>query len=285
MNGFSERLITAVFFVGTMLAGIFISKWTFYTLFLIIAGFCLWELLKLTFKQGKHKVINSIRLWIGIAFGLSLYLYYYYNRFPVFGSLGIDIFLYLLFLIALFFLLLFVEMIDDSTQAPFHNVSFAALGFIYIGMPFFLIFFISDAYRPFTPNIVFGIVSMTWVNDTGAYLFGSWIGRTPFLPRISPNKTVEGVLGGTIATIGISFLEAYVFDDLLPCEWLRLAAIVAILGPAGDLVESTMKRHFKIKDTSNLLPGHGGFLDRFDSLIFILPYAALYLYLRKEGFL
>ena len=285
MKGFSTRLVTAVFFVGTMLAGIFYNKWSFYTLFFILCGFCLWEFFTLTFTKGKSAFINVLRLIIGMILGLSLYGFYYYTRFPVFGPNTLDIFLFLFALVALFFIALFLEMLDNSSGAPFKNVAFMALGFVYIGIPFFFIYFLSDAYRPFTPNIVFGIISMTWVNDTGAYLFGSWIGRTPFLPRISPNKTVEGVLGGTLATIGIAFLEAYVFTELLVCEWMRLAAIVAVIGPAGDLVESTLKRQFNVKDTSNVLPGHGGFLDRFDSLLFVLPFAALYLYLRKEGFL
>jgi phosphatidate cytidylyltransferase len=277
MKGFSRRLLTAVIFVGTMLAGIFINKWTFFTLFFVITGLCLWEFLSLTLRKSTFIWTHRLRLLLGIALGLSPFAYHYFLRFPVFDFLFFDFLSLLVLLVGLVFILFFLELLD-GTNSDMRNVAFATLGLVYIGLPFFFIYFLSDAYMEFTPNIVFGIVSMTWVNDTGAYLAGSLLGKTPFVPRISPKKTLEGVLGGTVATLAIAFLEAAVFDELLLCQWVTLAVIVSVFGPAGDLVESLIKRQLQVKDAGTLLPGHGGFLDRFDSLIFVLPFATLFIY-------
>ena len=118
---------------------------------------------------------------------------------------------------------------------------------------------------------------MTWANDTGAYLIGSQIGRTKLFPRISPKKTWEGSAGGVLVTFLAGYLLSRIFSDISLVDWCVLAGIVSIFGSLGDLVESMLKRSLQIKDSGNLLPGHGGFLDRFDAFIFLLPFAAAYL--------
>ncbi|MEO0775984.1 MAG: phosphatidate cytidylyltransferase, partial [Bacteroidota bacterium] len=130
-------------------------------------------------------------------------------------------------------------------------------------------------------NTVFGLLLLTWSNDTAAYLVGSRIGKTPLFPRISPKKTWEGSLGGVVITFLIAFLISQWFREHSTKQWLVLAGIVAIFGSTGDLVESMLKRSENIKDSGNLLPGHGGVLDRFDAFIFLLPFATAYLLLIK----
>ena len=129
----------------------------------------------------------------------------------------------------------------------------------------------------FHPNIIFGLLLLTWANDTGAYLIGSQIGRTKLFPRISPKKTWEGSLGGVLVAFMTAYLLSLFFKDLVLKDWLILAFLVSIFGSIGDLVESMLKRSLKIKDSGNLLPGHGGMLDRFDAFLFLLPFAAAYL--------
>ena len=108
---------------------------------------------------------------------------------------------------------------------------------------------------------------------------GSQIGKTKLFPRISPGKTWEGSTGGVIVTFIVAYLLSLLFTDLRLMDWLILAAIVSLFGSIGDLVESMLKRSLNIKDSGNLLPGHGGILDRFDAFIFLLPFAAAYLLL------
>lgn len=126
----------------------------------------------------------------------------------------------------------------------------------------------------YSPLIPCGILFSIWINDTMAYLVGSFIGKTPF-SKISPKKTWEGTIGGIILCIVVISLAGYyvpVAKTLHWQQWLCLAAICAVFGTAGDLLESKLKRVAGIKDSGNLMPGHGGFLDRFDSLLVATPF-------------
>jgi phosphatidate cytidylyltransferase len=146
----------------------------------------------------------------------------------------------------------------------------------------FFSFSTTDARYPLT--IIFSI----WINDTMAYLVGSFIGKTPLSP-ISPKKTWEGTIGGVILAIIVAgLLASYLFSDiLLPAwhiripqyHWYIIAAIAAIMGTLGDLLESKLKRMAGVKDSGSIMPGHGGFLDRFDSLLLATPFVWLYLIL------
>ena len=120
---------------------------------------------------------------------------------------------------------------------------------------------------------------MIWSNDTFAFLVGKNFGKTKLLERISPNKTVEGFFGGLIACFVTGYIIAQYFKELSVIQWIVIAGLVGIFGVLGDLIESMFKRQAGIKDSSNLIPGHGGFLDRFDSVIFAAPFIFIYLYL------
>ena len=118
---------------------------------------------------------------------------------------------------------------------------------------------------------------LTWGNDTGAYLIGSVIGKTPLFPRISPKKTWEGSLGGVAVTFIIAWLLSIYTQELTLQTWLVLAGIVSVFGSTGDLIESMLKRSLGVKDSGTIMPGHGGFLDRFDAFMYMIPFAAAYL--------
>lgn len=120
---------------------------------------------------------------------------------------------------------------------------------------------------------------MLWTNDTGAYLAGRFFGKHKLFERISPKKTWEGSIGGGILTIGVAFILSVYFTNLDQTNWIVLAILVAVFGGLGDLVESMLKRSLNIKDSGNLLPGHGGILDRFDGLLLSIPFIYSYLYL------
>lgn len=278
MQGLWRRLTTAIIFVVIMVAGMYTNEHTFSVLFLVITGGCLFEFFGMTLDR--HTRRDRFRKAIGIAVGtlpvlLTSTLSLGYVSDP-------ETFIQLTSLLfAPFIFTVFIYELYSNSREPFVNIAYIILGLFYIGIPFSLVDFIAFDGETFYHRIVFGLLLLTWVNDTGAYLFGSQFGKTPLFPRISPNKTWEGSLGGAFTCVVFGYALHLVFDEIGLIEWLVLAVIVAVFGGLGDLVESMLKRSVGVKDSGNLLPGHGGLLDRFDAFIFVIPFAAAYiLYLR-----
>lgn len=278
MKGLLRRFTTAVIFVVIMVVGHYTGKYTFSLLFLIIAGGCLWEFFGMTLDL--HTRRDVIRKIFGVVlgllpFGLATALNMIQRPDPqTFITIASILFSPAVFTI-------FIYELYSHSKEPFANIAFMILGLFYIGVPFALVNFIAFDGAEFQARIVLGLLVLTWVNDTGAYLTGSAMGKTPLFPRISPNKTWEGSIGGVIITLLFGYLLSLVFSEIPAVQWLGLAIIVSIFGGLGDLVESMLKRSVGRKDSGNLLPGHGGLLDRFDAFIFVVPFAAAYLlYLR-----
>ncbi len=276
MKGLSKRVITAGFFLVIMLAGIFGGPYAFITLFSVITGLCLYEFLGMTLIDENY-LTAFIRRVAGIILGLvPLELVFLLMRYGNFENITIMVFAVFIPLV----FLMFVFEMYSKTQKPFANLAFILMGVVYIGIPFAMLSYIT-LYRGFyDPNIVFGLLALVWMNDTGAYLGGSKFGKHKLFPSISPKKTWEGFFFGVMSTA----VTAYAVCILLPGElsltnWMFLAGIVIIFGTMGDLVESMLKRSVQVKDSGRLLPGHGGVLDRFDAFIFILPFTTAYLFL------
>lgn len=158
-------------------------------------------------------------------------------------------------------------------QRLFHS-TFALL---YIGVPMIILPMMPNYHEGNHPWMLASVFILIWCNDTFAYLTGSTIGKHKLFPRISPNKTWEGFLGGIISTIAGAFIFSHFFTFMPFTGWLGLAFVVLIFGTLGDLFESSLKRSYKIKDSGRFMPGHGGILDRIDSLLFALPMAYFYL--------
>ena len=133
----------------------------------------------------------------------------------------------------------------------------------------------SVSYNPILPLSIFVFI---WLSDTGAYCVGSLIGKHRLFERISPKKSWEGSIGGAVFSIASSFIFAHYYDFMSVGQWAGLAVVVVIFGTWGDLTESLMKRQLGIKDSGNILPGHGGMLDRFDSALMAIPAAVCYLF-------
>lgn len=153
------------------------------------------------------------------------------------------------------------------------------LSFTYITVPFVLmtqIPFLNGDFK-YASTSILGVFLLIWTSDTFAYLTGRTFGKTKLLKRISPNKTVEGFVGGTVFCFGASILIAQYFTSLTLTQWIIIAGLVSVFGVLGDLIESMFKRQAGVKDSSDLIPGHGGFLDRFDSVIFAAPFIFIYL--------
>jgi len=275
MKGMLQRVSTAIIFVAMMLAGLYGGQYLFFILFAFITGGCLWEFFNLVL--ARHQRRDYIRRIIGVAFGLTPFILTSIIQLELIDQLNERFVIIVAILFFPFVFTAFIYELYTKSEHPFLNVAYIVLGMFYIGAPFALLDFIAFDGQTFYANTVFGLLLLTWSNDTGAYLIGSKIGKTPLLARISPKKTWEGFLGGIVVTFIVGFLLSLLFDELRPQDWLAMAGIVAIFGSYGDLVESMLKRSVGMKDSGTILPGHGGLLDRFDAFIFILPFAAAYL--------
>jgi phosphatidate cytidylyltransferase len=149
------------------------------------------------------------------------------------------------------------------------------IGLFYIGGGCIFLTMIPYKDDDFAKFLIMGIFILIWVNDSFAYLVGKTLGRTKLFPKVSPKKTVEGSVGGFVFTMIAAYIMARYEPIVEPTQWLILAAVIVISGNLGDLVQSKLKRAAGVKDSGAILPGHGGMLDRLDSLIFAAPFAYL----------
>jgi phosphatidate cytidylyltransferase len=265
------RTLTGIIYVAVILSGLF-HPCIFPFVFSVVVGLTLWEFYALVRRYG---VPSSGRL-AGTIGGVYLFLacFVYVN-----GWLGSHIFLpYLLFLMLVFILEMYIQ--KDN---PVYNWAFVFLGQVYCAASFSLLNWIvfqpADSIQSrFTPLPALALFAFVWLNDTGAYLIGSKLGHHRLFERISPKKSWEGFWGGLFLVLGASQIFSFYFPSISWYNWLGMAVVVVVFATWGDLVESLMKRTLGVKDSGTLLPGHGGLLDRFDSILMALP--ALYLYLK-----
>jgi len=162
---------------------------------------------------------------------------------------------------------------------PFNDIAFTLFAFFYATVPFLFFIalgFLGGTYNPYLP---LGFMIILWSNDTGAYLAGRSFGKRKLFERISPNKTWEGFVGGLLFAAIVALNLHQYFGSISKTHWICIALIISIFGTLGDLVESMLKRSLNVKDSGNILPGHGGLLDRFDGLLLSAPLVYLFLIL------
>lgn len=190
-----------------------------------------------------------------------------------------------LFLLILVFVMGFrmVLQIFIPQKQPLFSVATSFFSLLYIGLPLVILECLCTlSWSPWYPIC---IIAMIWINDTGAFLVGCMFGRHKMHPRISPQKSWEGLFGGILFNVGAAFIYYYCFHLLLPLypggpiAWIIIGLTVSLFSTLGDLFESMLKRSLSVKDFGNIMPGHGGILDRIDSLLFVMPGVALILFL------
>jgi len=284
---FRTRALTAIVFAAVMLTGLLWNQWSFLVLFSIIHFGCWWEYFRLLEKI--HQVTYDIYIKMGwMLLGYGLMLWFCGNSFMIAGY-GVRQNLFLPVSGAGFIMLIFGIFL--SKQIQLKAFAIAALGILYISLSWgLLIDLFSTQMNVNFPDTMFVlaaefipivIIASIWINDTMAYIVGSFIGRRPLSP-ISPKKTWEGTVGGVLLCVGVmAWLFPLLVFKKIDLSFAMLlgpiALIAAVTGTFGDLLESKLKRMAGVKDSGRIMPGHGGFLDRFDSLLLAIPFVWLYL--------
>ena len=284
MKNFITRTITGILFVAIMVTGICLRGDAMILLFALITGLTLWEFTGLV---NEHVADTTVNRFITTAAGVYLFLAFAgYCTGIVPPSAFIP---YLLTLIYLFISELYLKQ-----KNPIQDWAYTMLSQLYIALPFSMINVLSFQADPLTGQIAYhwllpmSVFIFIWANDTGAYCAGSLFGLHKLFPRVSPGKTWEGSIGGAVIVLIIAAVISYFAGSdaslstlnaqLSTLKWLGLGLVVVFFGTWGDLVESLFKRTLGIKDSGNILPGHGGMLDRFDSSLMAIPAAVIYLY-------
>lgn len=268
--------------VFILLLALVFSGWVFAAIFFIITLLGLWEFYGLITSPAcqPQKVFGTLT-------GLAVYITFTVTQFSgmddgagPWGSL-----LPLLLIIPATALSFILEIYRNRPN-PLTNISTTLLGIIYVAIPLSLLnAFSGPDNLKFhgLPEILVGYFVLTWFYDTGAYLFGKQFGRHKFFERISPKKTWEGTIAGGIVTLLTAVGLSYLFSDISLTDWLVIASLVLVFGTHGDLAESLLKRSLNVKDSGTILPGHGGILDRFDTILLSAPFVFLYIFLKHAS--
>jgi phosphatidate cytidylyltransferase len=273
LKDLTRRSVTGIVYIVLMLGGAAFHPVLFAIVFVTFLYFTLLEFYKLLEKAGSRPRKNT-----GLTLGVLFFLVCYgmvNNILPVKS--------YLIFIPALTFIFLFEAF--SLRSGILQNSAVTFTGFVYVAVPFSLLNFIVHPgypnYPVFNSNVLIGVFLTVWVYDSMAYVAGSNFGKHKLNKKISPNKSWEGCIGGTIGALLMGVLNSHLFIQLTVPEWLFISVLVVVFGTLGDLFESIIKRRLNVKDSGTMLPGHGGLLDRFDSLLFVIP--VVYVWLSLSG--
>ena len=279
MSNFRARTITGLSMVFLLLFSLWYDHWLFSGIFLLVTILGLREFYSLfsttdIYPQKAYGTICGSILYLLIFFfnqtepALFWHSWYY---FPVFAAMS------------MFFFSFIIEIYRKKSR-PFENIAITSSGVLYVALPLALLnlLYSPDSVRFLGfPAYLLGYFIFTWVYDTGAYLYGKEFGKHKFFERISPKKTWEGTIAGALLAVFSAAGFAFIIPDISMADWLVLALLVVIFGTFGDLIESLFKRSLHIKDSGNILPGHGGILDRFDTIFMSAPFVLLYFVFRN----
>lgn len=278
MKNLIVRSITGIFFVAAIVV-CFMKPFAMEFLFALITGLSIWEYCGLVNNVKGVQVNRLISTIAGVYFFLAV------------GGFCSGIVptaaVFIPYLLTVVYL--FISELYAKTENAINDWAYTMLGQMYIALPFSTINVLAfnataDGNIAFNNLVPLCVFVFLWANDTGAYCAGSLIGKHKLFPRISPGKSWEGSIGGAIIVLAVAFgigqyengLDSQ--TGLTVLQWMGLGLVVVMFGTWGDLVESLFKRTLGIKDSGNILPGHGGMLDRFDSSLMAMPAAVVYLY-------
>ncbi|MEZ7886440.1 MAG: phosphatidate cytidylyltransferase [Flavobacteriales bacterium] len=257
MSDVLVRALTGLVFLLVMISGVVFNSTSCFWLFLVIVIIGNWE------YSGLQEKVSEFKKAIGVVLSILLFTAFSLEGFQLADLALVGVIMFTSFCILS--VLLPKERLHLSDWA---HVIFSQ---VYVTMPFVMLYLLSFISGYYEYKVVLSFFILLWLSDTGAYLFGKYFGRHKLLPKVSPKKTWEGLVGGVLsALIGAYFLLKFGFE-IPGLSWYVLALLVSILGAMGDLFESQMKRNKGVKDSGSFMPGHGGILDRFDGVLLSVP--------------
>lgn len=265
-NNLTQRIITGVLGSAAIITGVCYSEWTYFTLFFVLCGLAMFEFYKLVGLDGMVPQKS-----LGIAIGLLIFSLTFFIE----QETADPKYFFLVFPLTSFVFM--IKLYKKFERKPFTNIAFTFLGIFYIATPLSLLNIAAFVGGRYNFEIVLGSLLILWASDTGAYFAGTRFGRRKLFERISPKKSWEGFFGGAALALIITFVFTQYFHSLENYQWYIIAVLIIVGGTFGDLIESLLKRSIEIKDSGSVLPGHGGFLDRFDGLLISAPFIVAYL--------
>ncbi|GGZ35148.1 phosphatidate cytidylyltransferase [Echinicola pacifica] len=263
----AQRIITALIGAAIIVVGSMYSPWIYFGIFGIILILAQAEFYKLCGLDGMLP-LKSFGTFLGFLIFLMSFLVemnhmsdrYYFLIFPMVS------------------LIFFIKLYRKSDKKPFTGIAYTFLGIFYVAVPFALLNLAAFSVDgTFHYELIIGSLFILWASDTGAYFAGTKFGKTKLFERVSPKKSWEGSLGGAVAAFATAYMLSTNFGVIPQWKWLSIGGIIIIAGTYGDLIESLFKRSIAIKDSGKGLPGHGGFMDRFDGLLVSAPFIAAFL--------
>jgi phosphatidate cytidylyltransferase len=269
LNTFLTRTISGALYAVIILGAILSGPAVFGALMLIFLVLALFEFSRITHKIGKAPAFSLLLVSSGVIYIITIL--------TIFHLLPLRVFFFALALLPAAILL----QLFSKSKGTMERTGMLLLGFTYLTIPLLLLNILY--YRDFyfedpAPYLLFGLFLITWVNDTFAYITGSLFGKNKLARHISPNKTIEGALGGLLFSLVGGYVLSLLFTDYSLLQWLIIAVITVIFGTFGDLFESTLKRRAGLKESGHIIPGHGGILDRIDSILIATPFVFVYVY-------
>jgi phosphatidate cytidylyltransferase len=268
MSNLQQRVIAAIIAVPFLLFCVLFSDYTFLGLFLLIGVAAQLEFYKLVGSISDNLPLTFYGTFCGVVLHL---LTFFIEK----GEIAYSNYYILSPLLALIF---FIKLYNAKDEKPFKNIAYTFLGIIYVALPFALFTVLAFLKKEtYDPQIILGCLFLLWSSDSGAYFAGTKFGKTKLFERVSPKKSWEGSVGGLVAAMIVAYVLSMYYTNYESWQWFGIGIIIVVAGTYGDLVESLFKRSINIKDSADTIPGHGGFLDRFDGLLLSIPFIITFL--------
>ncbi|WP_339901477.1 phosphatidate cytidylyltransferase [uncultured Cyclobacterium sp.] len=266
-SNLGQRIITAILGTIIIIGSTVYSEWSYFFVFAIILAFTQMEFYKLCGLDGMLPLKS-----FGTFIGLLVFSFTFLEEMKIIPMA------YYFLVFPLVSMIFFIKLYKKTDKKPFTGIAYTILGIIYVALPFSLLTVAAFSVdNTFHFEIIIGSLLMLWASDSGAYFAGTKFGKTKLFERVSPKKSWEGSLGGAFAAIIVTYFISKNFTVLPEWQWFCIMTIIIIAGTYGDLIESLFKRSIAIKDSGKGLPGHGGFMDRFDGLLLSTPFIIAFL--------